>query len=160
MIYAANLVVLRIVLVIASLHTETIAHSARRVSEPLHLDRAVAVAEAIALVSDDLLDQEVLARIAWYESALRADVAECRTRGDRGRALGLFQLHPIDPRDAAPACGDYADQARLALSYVRRSAEACPMNVGADRLAMYVSGTCARGIPAARRRWPAPIVVD
>ncbi len=117
------------------------------------VDRRWDLAEAIVEATDDPGEQSTLALIAYRESSLRSEVARCTVLGDRGRALGIFQIHPIEARDAAAACGDAHAQVGLALRYVRRSAEACPGNVGADRLAMYVSGTCARGLPQAARRW-------
>lgn len=111
------------------------------------------LAEGIAAATDDPREQDVLTRIAWFESGFRRNVAGCRLRGDRGRSLGTFQVQPMTWDDAREACGTPAEQATLALRYVRRSAEACPGNVGADRLAVYVSGTCRRGLRQARERW-------
>jgi len=144
MIYAMNLGPLRVFLGMLSLVP---GRSARDV------ERRWEIAEAIAMVTDDVREQDVLTLIARYESGYRADVSDCATKGDRGRSLGTFQVQPQTPSDARAACGSPLEQARLALAYVRRSAEACPGNVGADRLAMYVSGTCARGLREARHRW-------
>ena len=114
-----------------------------------------ALAEAIVdAAPDDVQTQRTLARIAWLESAFRRAVARCEIKGDRGASLGAFQVKPIDRGDDKRACsGDLRDQARLAKSYVDRSAEACPGNVGADRLALYVSGRCTKGLPQAKHRW-------
>ena len=113
------------------------------------------LAEAIVdAAPGDVQQQRTLARIAWLESAFRRAVARCEIKGDRGASLGAFQVKPIDRGDDKRACsGDLRDQARLAKSYVDRSAEACPGNVGADRLSMYTSGTCVRGLPQAKHRW-------
>lgn len=115
------------------------------------------LADAIATATDDVQQQETLALIAARESGFRRNVARCEIKGDGGKSLGTFQLQPIDAGHARRACSaDLREQARLAKSYVERSAEACPGNVGADRLAMFVSGTCARGLRAARERWATP----
>lgn len=110
-------------------------------------------AEAIVDATYDPHEQDVLVRIQWLESAFRRDVARCSVRGDRGRSLGSFQIQPIGRGDGARACGPQKEQAALALSYVHRSTEACPQNNGADTLAMYVSGSCRRGLREARHRW-------
>ncbi len=110
-------------------------------------------AAAIASVTDDVREQDVLTRIERFESGFRGNVARCERKGDGGKSLGSFQVQPITPSDARRACGTPVEQAALALSYVRRSAEACPGNVGADTLAMYVSGSCRRGLRQARERW-------
>lgn len=113
----------------------------------------VALANAVAEATDEPEEQDALVRIAWYESALRSDVASCRTTGDGGRSRGLFQVQPQSPNDAKQACGNIVEQVDVALRYVRRSAAACPGFQGADRLSMYVSGRCVRGIPQAKHRW-------
>ena len=120
---------------------------------PLDLEFRWDLAQGIATATDDPREQDVLTRIAWFESGFRQNVARCQLRGDRGRSLGSFQVQPMSRMDARDACADVAAQASLALRYVQRSVEACPGNVGPDRLAMYVSGTCARGIRKARERW-------
>lgn len=144
MIYVANYAALRVFLFLASLLP---------IQGRLDMLLRWETAEAIASVTDDPRDQEILGRIARYESGFDPRVAACLRKGDGGRSLGLFQLQPIETRDAARACGSLVQQAELALRYMRRSAEACPGNVGADRLAMFVSGTCARGIREAKHRW-------
>ena len=117
------------------------------------------LATRIVEATDDAREREVLVRTALLESGFRRNVARCEKKGDRGRSHGTFQIQPQSPREAKVACSvdrygvATREQVDLALRYVRRSAEACPANVGPDRLAMYVSGTCARGIPEARARW-------
>jgi hypothetical protein len=112
-------------------------------------------AAAIVAATDDVREQDVLTRIERFESGFRANVARCEAghKGDGGRSLGSFQVQPITPADARRACGSPLEQAALAHTYVRRSAEACPGNVGADRLAVYVSGRCTKGLRQARERW-------
>lgn len=111
------------------------------------------LATAIAFYEPTDKEAEVLVRLAWYESAFRPDVARCQTTGDHGKSLGLFQIQPQNPYDRRAACGSLFQQVQLALQTMRRAAEACPKNEGADELAMYASGTCRKGIPEARHRW-------
>jgi hypothetical protein len=111
------------------------------------------LATAIAFYTDEPKEQEVLARIAWYESALRSDVAMCQTLGDYGKSLGLFQIQPQSPQDRRAACGSVFQQVQLALAMVRKSADACPGFTGADELSLYVSGKCVRGMREAKHRW-------
>lgn len=117
-----------------------------------------ALADALVTASDgDSQLAETLTRIAWFEGGFRRSVARCEIRGDKGKSLGAFQIQPQSPHQAKAACSpDLLVQAKLARSFVERSADACPGNVGADRLAMYVSGTCARGLAKARERWAEP----
>lgn len=124
------------------------------------LDHRWTLSEAIASATDDPKKQEILVRIAWFESAFRQDVSRCDVKGDRGRSLGTFQIQPLSPSDRRLACGSVEEQVRLALAYVERSAEACPGNVGPDSLAMYVSGTCARGLREAKNRWGSDLPTD
>ena len=144
MLAILNLSVLRIVLGMLALAPSR---------GPLDLEFRWDLAAGIAEATDDPREQDVLTRIAWYESGFRRNVARCEIRGDRGRSLGTFQVQPRSPIERHDACGSLVDQAALALRFVRASAEACPGNVGADRLAVYVSGTCARGLRQSRERW-------
>lgn len=144
MFSALNYAVLRVFLAIVVLSP---ARSARDVESKWE------TADAIASATADVQEEDTLVLIAYLESNFRADVATCKRLGDHGKAFGTFQLHPIERSHARAVCGSPHEQARLALEYVRRSAEACPANVGADRLAMFVSGTCTRGIREARHRW-------
>lgn len=145
MMYLAHYAALRILLGILAL------------SGPVRSERdfafVVDLSAAIADATDDAREQDVLTRLAWLESGFRRNVADCSIRGDRGKSHGTFQIQPQSAAERRAACGSSLEQARLAIALVRRSAEACPGNVGADRLAMYVSGTCARGIREARHRW-------
>lgn len=144
MFASMNLVILRIVLGMLLLCP---ARNARDLAYRFDL------AEAISSATDDPHEQDILTRIAWFESAYRSDVAACGVRGDRGRSLGVFQVQPRSPTERRNACGNLAQQADLALRFMHDSAEACPGNVGADTLAMYVSGSCTRGLVQARHRW-------
>jgi hypothetical protein len=144
MLVTLNLSVLRIVIGMLALAPSR---------GPLDLDFRWDLAAGIAEATDDPREQDVLTRIAWYESGFRRNVSRCEIRGDRGRSLGTFQVQPRTSAERRDACGSLTVQAALALRFVRDSAEACPGNVGADRLAVYVSGTCARGLRQSRERW-------
>lgn len=111
------------------------------------------IAEAITTVTDDVQKQKILIRIAWLESNFRVRVANCRITGDKGKSLGIYQIQPITKSDARKACGTILEQTQLALKYVSRSFNACSKNTGYDLLAMYVSGTCKKGIRQAKNRW-------
>lgn len=118
---------------------------------------ANAVDRAIADATSDPDERRVLARIALYESGLSPTVARCAERGYEGNvSLGLYQISPQTSEDFRQACSSIAAQTSLAVRYVRASFVACPANIGADRLAMYVSGTCTRGLRQARERWGVP----
>jgi hypothetical protein len=112
-----------------------------------------ALAEAIAMITDDPHEQDVLVRLAWFESGFRRNVARCETTGDHGRSFGTFQIQPITRYDRSAACGALGQQVELALRYVHRSAAMCPKNEGAMKLACYVSGRCDRGQAKAKARW-------
>ena len=111
------------------------------------------IANAIVETTNEPQQQDTLVLIAYYESNFSNRVATCTKKGDKGKSLGLFQIQPITKYDAKYACGTPAEQVKLAYSYMVRSYEACPGNVGADLLAMYVSGTCKRGLIQAKNRW-------
>jgi len=111
------------------------------------------IAESIVEATNDIREQDILSRIAYFESGFRKSVINCSVKGDRGKSLGIFQVQPISKYDFHNACGTIQEQVNLALNYIHRSFEACPGNVGADLLSMYVSGTCKRGIKEAKHRW-------
>ncbi len=151
------LILLRILLsMVALLALRGEPGSARRAAD---YAQRYALAGAIALATSDPVRQIVLARTARFESGFDPRVGRCERKGPQGE-LGFFQLKPIARGDAKLACGSALEQARLADAYMTRGAEACPANVGADSLAMYVSGTCARGIPEAKHRWGTPEAPD
>lgn len=139
-----NYAVLRVILSILSL-------SPVRSSEDF--DFKWDIAEAISNSTDDVRQQDILIRIAYYESNFRRSVAKCSIKGDKGKSLGIFQVQPISKYDSKFACGSVENQVKLALNYIHRSFEACPGNAGADLLSMYVSGTCQRGLKEAKHRW-------
>ena len=114
------------------------------------------IASAILDGTDDVREQEVLLRLAWFESNYRRHVASCAVKGDHGKSLGLFQIQPRSEDDRREACGTLQAQVRVALRFIRRSLEVCAENVGSAKLNLYVSGRCDRGHAASRERWGAP----
>lgn len=113
------------------------------------LEHRLAVAEAIAAVTDDPRERAILLVTAAEESAWRRDVADCRVRGDNGRARGAWQIHPRSSAEARAAC-TLDGGAALALERVRESLRAC--GPGPAGLAAYCSGRCDRGVRISARR--------
>lgn len=91
----------------------------------------------------------LLASIAASESFLRADVDACKAKGDGGKSATVFQLQGAHKA----VCADREEAARVALERVRASLEMCRRSPAPDRLALYTSGSCARGQRASRYRW-------
>ena len=115
-----------------------------------------ALAEAIAETTDDEHEQDILARLGWYEASYRRAVARCEIKGDGGKSMGVFQVQPMTGADAKLACGSLVEQAGLALRYIHRSADMCPKNEGPAKLNLYVSGRCDRGLQQSKARWGEP----
>jgi hypothetical protein len=115
------------------------------------------LAEAIVGVTDDEHEQDVMARLAYYEGGFRRAVARCEIKGDNGKSKGFGQVQPMSSADDKKACGPLPGQAELVLSYIRRSAEQCPKNEGAAKMNLYVSGRCfpnaKKGLREAQLRW-------
>ena len=153
MAHAAPMIAIRILLAMIALYPL----NARRLAADY--EQRFILATAIVEATDDPVRQIVLARIARFESGFDPRVGRCERKGPQGE-LGFFQVKPIAKGDEKRACGSALEQAKLADAYVTRAAEACPGNVGADTLAMYTSGTCARGIREAKNRWGTPETPD
>jgi hypothetical protein len=115
------------------------------------------VEEVVAAVVDlttDLSEVETLIRIArWESGGFRADVAHCKTRGDEGHALGIWQVHPWSNKEAAELCGTFKQQAAIALARVKESYRMCRGYSGGDRLGGYTTGHCFKNNVAGRLRW-------
>lgn len=116
------------------------------------------IAQDIATAAEEApLDGDVawtallLAETAAAESALRADVDECRRSGPGGRvrAWGTFGL----ARPRREVCANRLAAARLAREIIRDGWAACAARPERERLAYYLSGSCDRGVREARRRW-------
>lgn len=118
---------------------------------PQRSDRDVAyryrLAQAIASVTDDVTEQDTLARIARWESGYRIDIATCHVNGDHGGAFGPFQVHPRSPEERDAVCTHLTEAVRVALDRVRESVAACGDLTG------YVSGRCGVAVAEARLRW-------
>lgn len=103
--------------------------------------RYQSIADDIGQATREPRTQALLAAIAVHESGLRLDVDLGLTRGDAGRAVGLWQLQGVSadlPR---------AEQARVALRRVQQSFKACASSLERFRLAAYTSGSCSKGWP-------------
>lgn len=105
------------------------------------LERYEAIAEDIATVTRQPRTAGLLVAIAVHESGLRLDIDQGLTRGDGGRAIGIFQLQNISPDLSR------RQQAGIALARVERSFRACSENPERFRLAAYASGRCTAGLP-------------
>jgi hypothetical protein len=85
----------------------------------------------------------LLLAVAYMESGLRDD----NVRGKAGEC-GLWQTMPVAGR-----CPETRrDAAALALDMMRRSFTACRASPIDDRLAVYASGRCDRGLTESRAR--------
>jgi len=91
----------------------------------------------------------LLASVAASESYLRADVDNCKVRGDGGKSATIFQIQNA-PKSV---CTDRRDAVRVALERLRASMSACKTLPASERLAQYASGRCDRGQRASRYRW-------
>lgn len=91
----------------------------------------------------------LLASIAASESFLRADVDACKEKGDGGKSATIFQLQGSHKT----ICSSREEAVRVALERVRQSLATCKHLPEGERLALYTSGSCARGHAAARYRW-------
>lgn len=103
------------------------------------LVRYESIAEDVAAATPDQRTQALLVATLVHESGARLDVDEGITRGDAGRAIGLWQLQNIDPNLTR------AQQARIALRRIKQSFAACKDLDERFRLAQYAGGTCLRG---------------
>lgn len=114
------------------------------------------IADDIAAVALDETEEPIdgdrvwtavlLASIASFEGAFRADVDACQV-GDNDDSWSLWQLR-IKKRDA---CGSRRDAARAALRMAKASIEACRRVPGSDVLGVYTTGHCWRNLQARLR---------
>jgi hypothetical protein len=117
-------------------------------------DHRVALARAIVAVTDDAQEQRQLARIARFESSLRADVADCRVRGAAGE-VSAWQVLARGADERRALCVSLEDDARIALGRVRESRSACRRLPVEEQLAVFTRGNCAsvEGRRLARTRY-------
>lgn len=123
---------------------------------PYDKDTMAQAVEAIVETTQDTMEVEILIKIGrWESGGFRKDVATCKTKGDYGQALGLFQVHPWSNQEAIEACSTFQRQATLALTRVRESIKICGRvgRKGGDRLAIYTVGHCVANSPSARLRY-------
>lgn len=111
------------------------------------------LAIAVMSVTEDPHEVSLLLSIAAHESGDRVEVWRCDVKGDAGRALGAFQIHPRSSAERVSACGPLVVQAGQALVRVRESLELCAHLPEPERLAEFASGSCNKGRAASRRRW-------
>jgi hypothetical protein len=114
-------------------------------------------AEAIAKVaeSEPLFDEPdgdvrtaaLLVSVAWYESHLKPDA-----KSGNGRWLCLFQVDKRHLADPQKALSNPEVCTRAAVKILRTSLQKCAKRPKSERLAMFMSGSCDRGVPGSRYR--------
>lgn len=100
------------------------------------------LASAIVSGTEDIIEQRMLTRIAWYESNYLVSVASCKRKGDHGKSHGTFQIQPRNKLEKQMACGTLNQQVSLALTFIRRSRELCSHLPEEDQLSLYTTGKC------------------
>lgn len=110
------------------------------------------VASAIEAVTRDEGERRLLMRIARFEGAYDPRVTRCERKGDNGRAVTQWQLHVFGSTREL-VCRDMVEAARHALWMARASIAECKHLPRRERLAVFASGSCARGHAASRLRW-------
>lgn len=97
----------------------------------------------------------LLVSIAYFESSFHG-----MHRGDHGNSVGFFQIWP---RKGDPSKDELEQniplQANLARERIAESFHSCSYGDPGDRLALYASGSCSRGIRESRRRMNQAIVL-
>jgi hypothetical protein len=113
-------------------------------------------AEAIARVSesDPLFDDRgeqrtaaLLVAIAWYESRLKPNA-----KSANGQWLCLYQVDKRHLSDPQKALDDPEVCTRAAMKIIKGSLAKCAAKPYEDRLAMFMSGTCDKGLADSRYR--------
>jgi hypothetical protein len=109
---------------------------------------------AIAAVTDDEHEQNLLASIARWESFYRRDVGECQKKGGAGEVTA-FQILARNDAERALLCVSLEGDARIALGRIRESLAACASLPAPERLAVYARGRCSsvEGRRLSRVRW-------
>lgn len=112
------------------------------------------IAEAIVAVTDDEHEQDLLAKIARYESSYRADVASCERKGPQ-REVTAWQILPRGMADRKALCVSLEGDAAIALDRIRESLTACRRLPEPERLCAYARGNCtsALGKRMSKARW-------
>lgn len=113
-------------------------------------------AEAIAraAASDPLFDEAgeartaaLLVSIAWHESRLRPDA-----KSKNGQWLCLFQVDRRHLAEPKRALEDPDVCTRAAVKILKGSLAKCSKNAENERLAMFMSGACDKGLSSSRYR--------
>jgi hypothetical protein len=113
-------------------------------------------AQAIAHVaeSDPLFEDHgeertaaLLVAIAWHESRFKPDA-----KSANGRYVCLYQIDRRHLPDPTKALSDPEVCTRAALAIVKDSLAKCAKHPLADRLAVFMSGSCDKGIQPSRYR--------
>lgn len=112
------------------------------------------LASAIVTVTDDIHEQDLLAKIPRFESSYRRDVGECRVKGAAGEVTA-WQILPRSDAERAKLCVSLVGDARVALARIRESLAACAQLPPDERLAVYTRGRCssAEGKRLSKARW-------
>jgi len=113
-------------------------------------------AEAIARVAETepVFDQRgeertaaLLVAIAWYESRFKPNAVSANKQ-----YVCLFQIDKRHLSDPDKALVDQEVCARAAIKIIRASFQKCASKPENDRLAIFMSGACDRGVPESRYR--------
>ena len=80
------------------------------------------IANTIDKLTDNRYERAMLIAVAWYESNLHADVESCQTKGDGGKAVGLWQSWAFKDRETCPTL---EEQAAEAIRHLRLTMNAC-----------------------------------
>ena len=132
------------------------------VTSPADLEHRIALAVAItADPGTTAHEARILMRIARWEGHYRADVSDCRKKGDSDHAIGPFQ-HWTFATDETPErariCGSLAEAALVARQDVRHSYHVCREYPEPERLRVYARGRDYKSDEAGRlsrtRWWP------
>ena len=114
---------------------------------------AIATAAEEAPLFDDDVDGRRTAALlvvtAWEESRFDRFAV-----GDSGRSCGLFGIWVgRSERRCRAIQEDVFGSARIARDMLRESLRVCRARPVAERLGLYLGGSCGRGLPLSRRRW-------
>lgn len=112
-------------------------------------------ADAIAKVAnaEPLFDGDagrtaaLLVSVAWHESRLKPDAVS-----KNGQWLCLYQLDKRHLEDPKKALGDPETCTRAAMKILRESLAKCAKRPHGEQLAMFMSGSCDKGLPESRYR--------
>lgn len=104
----------------------------------------------------------LLVSLAFFESGFRGlkSVNFSPKRGDNGQSVGFFGIWPRkgDPsKDELEK--DASLQVRLARERIVESFRSCSYGDPGDRLALYASGSCSRGLLESKHRWNQAVVL-